>query len=397
MRLDDAFNIADLAARARRRLPRVVWDYLDGGAEDEVSLRENRAAFARYNFEPRVLAGAVHRDQSVTLFGRKLASPFLIGPTGLNGLFWPDGDLALARAAAARGIGFVLSTASNNSLEVVSASCHGPRWFQLYPWGDAAFSDRLLDRARGAGYDAVVVTVDTLIAGKRERDLRNRFSHEVRVTPRVILDGIMHPAWLTSVWLRKGKPRFENLAEFLPPGASAAALADFTRSQRNPSFAWSDVARLKRSWGGPLIVKGVLSAADATFAREAGADGIVVSNHGGRQLDGAPATIDVVGDVAEAVPDLTILVDGGVRRGTDVVKAIGLGADAVLLGRATLYGLAAAGEAGVGRALDILRDEVDRTLALVGVETLGSLRVGRVVRDVWANTAAARAASTAAI
>lgn len=381
MTLENAHSVADLAAQARRRLPRVVWDYLDGGAEDELTLRDNRAAFERYRLFPRALPGVAVRDQSVSLFDTAFSSPFLIGPTGLNGLFWPDGDLALARAAAACGVGFVLSTASNNSLEEVAASCAGPRWFQLYPWGDAAFSDRLLERARATGYGAVVITIDTLTAGKRERDLRNGFSHELRFSPSVVLDGLLHPAWSTSVWLRKGMPRFENLAEFLPPGSSAAELAEFTRSKRNPSFSWSDVARIKRSWGGPLLVKGILSAADAVRAGEAGADGVVVSNHGGRQLDGAPATIDVLAEVAgELRGRLTVLADGGFRRGTDVVKALALGADAVLLGRATLYGLAASGEAGVARALAILRDEVDRALALLGAGSVDALQGGSFVR-----------------
>ena len=380
MTIDSAVNIADLAALARRRLPRVVWDYLDGGAEDEATLRENRAAFQQWRLVPNVLTGNQRRDQSIELFGSRFLSAFMIGPTGLNGLFWPDADLELARAAAEAGVGFALSTASNNSLEQVAAVSTGTRWFQLYPWGDAAFSARLLERARGAGYHAVIVTVDTLTAGKRERDLHNKFSHEVRMTPSVVLDGLLHPAWLANVWLRKGMPRFENLAEFLPPGATAAELADFTRSKRNPAFAWTDVARLKEVWGGPLLVKGILSGEDALRAEEHGADGVIISNHGGRQLDGAPASVDMVAETVQAVGGrLAVLMDGGIRRGSDVIKAIALGADAVLLGRATLYGVAAGGRAGAARALAILRDEVDRTMALVGVRDLSELRTRRVL------------------
>ncbi len=378
--LKTATNVADFAAAARRRLPRVVWDYLDGGAEDETTLRDNRAGFERLKIMPRVLTGNAKRDQSVELFGTRFASPFMIGPTGLNGLFWPDADLALARAAASADVGFALSTASNNSLEEVAATGSGTRWFQLYPWGDAAFSARLLERAKRSGYSAVIVTIDTLTAGKRERDLRNGFSHELRITPRVVLDGLAHPAWLRSVWLGRGMPRFENLAEFLPPGASASQLADFTRSQRNPSFAWEDIERLKRTWEGPLLVKGILASADAVSALEAGADGVVVSNHGGRQLDGVPATIDALPDVVAAIGGRgRVLVDGGLRRGSDIVKAVALGADAVLLGRSTLYGLAAAGQAGATRVLAILRDEVDRTLALAGARSLVDLQQMQIV------------------
>lgn len=378
--LKTATNVADFAAAARRRLPRVVWDYLDGGAEDETTLRDNRAGFERLKIMPRVLTGNAKRDQSVELFGTRFASPFMIGPTGLNGLFWPDADLALALAAASADVGFALSTASNNSLEEVAATGSGTRWFQLYPWGDAAFSARLLERAKRSGYSAVIVTVDTLTAGKRERDLRNGFSHELRITPRVVLDGLAHPAWLRSVWLGRGMPRFENLAEFLPPGASASQLADFTRSQRNPSFAWEDIERLKRTWEGPLLVKGILASADAVRALEAGADGVVVSNHGGRQLDGAPATIDALPYIVAAIGGRgRVLVDGGFRRGSDIVKAVALGADAVLLGRSTLYGLAAAGQAGATRVLAILRDEVDRTLALAGARSLVDLQQMQIV------------------
>ena len=380
MPIENAINIADLAALAQRRLPRVVWDYLDGGAEDEATLHDNRAAFERWRLTPSVLTGNKQRDQSVELFGSRFRSPFMIGPTGLNGLFWPDADLELARAAADADVGFVLSTASNNALEQVAAIGAGTRWFQLYPWGDVSFASRLLERARNGGDQAVIVTVDTLTAGKRERDLRNNFSHELRLTPRVVLDGLLHPGWLSNVWLKKGMPRFENLAEFLPPGATAAELADFTRSKRNPAFCWDDIARLKERWNGPLLVKGILSGADALHARENGADGVIVSNHGGRQLDGAPASIDALPEVVQAADGrMAVLMDGGIRRGSDIIKAMALGADAVLLGRATLYGVAAAGRSGVEHALALLRDEVDRTMALTGASTISDLRTRRIL------------------
>lgn len=380
--MNRAISIADLAALAKRRLPKVVWDYLEGGAEDEITLRANREAIERLTFQPRVLAGGASRDLTVELFGARFATPFLIGPTGLNGLYWPDADLALARAAAKASVGFVLSTASNISLERVAEDVEGSRWFQLYPWGDSGFSDRLLERARRAGYSAIVVTVDSLVAGKRERDLRNGFAHQLRLTPRVIMDGLRHPAWLMSVWMNGGAPRFENLTEFLGPGASANELAEFTRSRRNPALDWSDVERLKARWKGPLLVKGVLSACDVEAAVRAGVDGLVVSNHGGRQLDGAPASMDVLEEVvAASAGRLVVLVDSGFRRGADVAKAIALGASAVLLGRAPLYGLAAGGEAGVARALEILRDEVDRTLGLIGCSAVSQLSADHLRRQ----------------
>lgn len=373
MRIEQAVNIDDLRDMARRRLPRVVFDYLDGGAEDEVTLNENRQAFARTKLRPKLLGGG-KVDLRTELLGQSLAAPLMIGPTGLNGLYWPDGDLVLARAAEKAGIGFALSTASNKALEDVAASVDTPLWFQLYPWGQPDFSRRLLERAEAAEYSAVMITLDSLVAGKRERDLRHGFSHEIRMSPSVILDGLLHPQWLSSVWLSGKRPRFENLVEFLGPGTTSADLAKFTRAQRNPHFSWEDVRRIRKQWKGPLLIKGVMCSEDAVRAREEGADGLVVSNHGGRQLDGSPATLQVLPEIIEAVDEtLPVLLDGGVRRGSDIMKALALGAKCVLLGRATLYGLAAGGREGVDRALSILLDEMCRTMLLIGCETPGEL------------------------
>lgn len=369
----DAVNIDDLRQAARRRLPDVVYDYVAGGAEDEATLHANRAAFQEVAFRPRILVGG-DVDASCTIFGQRYSAPFLIGPTGLNGLLWPDGDLCLARAAAAGGVGFTLSTASNTSLEQVAREVEGPKWFQLYPWGKPDFSARLLQRAVEAGYSAVMLTVDSLVPGKRERDLRHGFAHQIRFSPRIVADGLLHPRWLMSVWMRSGMPRLENLADFMPAGATASEMADFSRQQRNPFFDWEDVKRIRDAWKGPLILKGVLCAEDALKARSLGVDGIVVSNHGGRQLDGAPAAISVLTEVVGALDgNITVMIDGGFRRGTDVAKALALGASAVLLGRATLYGLAAYGEAGVARALEIFQDELVRTMRLLGRNRIGDL------------------------
>ncbi len=380
--IEKAVNIAGLARLARSRLPRVIWDFLDGGAEDESTLRDNRAAFERYRLRPAMLTGHAKRDMSVTLFGHRLSAPFLIGPTGLNGIYWVDADLALARAAAAEGIGFVLSSPANNSLEQVAAEGgDGIKFFQLYCWDQRPLWARQIERARAAGYKALIVTVDSVINGKRERDLRNRFAHEVRITPRVVWDGLTHPRWLASVWLRRGMPRMENIAPFLPAGADAHELAEFTRARRNLSLNWADIAWMRSQWTGPLLVKGLLTAEDARRAQAAGADGVVVSNHGGRQLDGAPATLDVLPGIAAAVGDsMTVLVDSGFRRGSDIVKALALGADGVLLGRATLYGVAAGGQAGAARALAILRDETDRVMTLMGCASVSELGADHVMR-----------------
>src|SRR5262245_36134713 len=240
-----AINIADLRDLARRRLPRVVFDYLDGGAEDETTLDWNRAAFRRWALVPRVLPGTGSVDLSVELFGDRLALPLIVGPTGLNGLFWPRADVLLARAAGEAGAGFALSTASNSSIEEVAAAGPGLRWFQLYAWGERSVSQRLMERAAAAGYRALLVTVDTLTVGKRERDLRNDFAHQVRYTPRIVLDGLAHPRWLVGVWLRGGVPRFGNFVEFAPPGITARALTAFVRARRNPALSWDDLAWMR--------------------------------------------------------------------------------------------------------------------------------------------------------
>ena len=377
-----AINIADLARLAKARLPGVIFDFLDGGAEQEATLRDNRAAFERYRLRPAMLSGHATRDLSVTLFGHRLSAPFLIGPTGLNGIFWTDADLALARAAAAEGVCFTLSSPANNALEQVAGEGgDGIKFFQLYCWDQRPLWARQIERAQAAGYKALIVTVDSVVNGKRERDLRNRFSHEVKITPRVVWDGLTHPRWLASVWLRRGMPRMENIAPFLPQGASAHELVEFTRSRRNLSLNWADIAWMRTQWRGPLLVKGLLTAEDAKRAQAAGCDGVVVSNHGGRQLDGAAASIDVLSEVVAAVGgSMTILIDSGFRRGSDIVKALALGADGVLLGRATLYGVAAGGQQGAARALAILRDETDRVMTLLGCGSVAELNADHIMR-----------------
>lgn len=372
-------NIEDLRRLAKKRLPKVIWDYLEGGAEDEVTLRRNRTAFDRYYFLPQTITGQGSRDLSITLFGQRLAAPFMVGPTGLNGIYVPDADLMLARAAAAVGIGFSLSAGSNNDIEAVAGVSSGPKFFQLYPWGGRAVAMRLLERAQSAGYCALIVTVDSLIPGNRERDVRNRFAHALHFSPGIVWDAVTHPHWVVSTWFARGMPRFENLAEFLPAGSDAYALAAYTRTQRNLSYSWADIRWLRSQWAGPLVIKGILTADDTRLAAVHGADAVVVSNHGGRSLDGLPATLDMLPSVIAAANGMPVLVDSGFRRGSDIVKALALGARGVLLGRAPLYGVAAAGEAGARRALEILLQETDRVMGLLGVasvEALGSRHLG---------------------
>lgn len=373
MNIDTAINIHDLRSLARRRLPRVIYEYLEGGAEDEITLRNSRAAFDEIGFIPQVTAGHRSPDLSTTLFGEALPFPAVVGPTGMNGIFHRHADLALAHAAGQAGMAFTLATASNDSIETVGAATKGVKWFQLYPWGDRKVWKRLLERARAAGFTCLVLTVDTPVPGNRERDRRNHFAHDVTITPRTVVDGLLHPAWLCSVWL-KGVPRFENLLEFVHPDASIHEIAEFTRKHRHPDLSWEDVADIRAMWEGPFLIKGVLSVADARKAILVGADGIVVSNHGGRQLDGAIPTLHALEAIADAVGDrLTLLADGGFRRGTDIVKALSLGARAVVLGRAPLYGVAAGGAAGATRALQIFEQETARVLTLLGCSSVQSL------------------------
>lgn len=365
-------NVEDYRRRAAQRLPRMVFDYLEGGAEDERGLARNRTAIENFRFEPQRLVDVSARDLSTELFGRKLPLPLLIAPTGLNGVFWPDGDVELARAAAKAGIPFILSTASTTRIEEVAERAGGELWFQLYVV-QRDLATALTRRALDAGYTTLVLTVDVAVNGKRERDTRNGFGIPFRYTPRVLLDGALRPAW-TLAQLRHGLPQLPNFASAAGPGNDVTAQAALMRRQMDASFSWTDLKALRDAWPHRLIVKGLLRAEDAARCEECGVDAVVISNHGGRQLEDVAATIDRVEEFASRV-DCPVLVDSGFRRGADIVKAVALGARAVLLGRATLYGLAAAGEAGASDVIEILRREIDTTLALIGAARLAD--VGR--------------------
>jgi (S)-mandelate dehydrogenase len=363
-----SISVADYREGARRRLPKMVFDFLEGGAEDEDGLARNLAAFRAIAFRPQRLVDVSRRAIACELFGAAVAAPIIVAPTGLNGLLWPKGDLALARAAARASIPFALSTAANASLEEIAEKAGGEIWFQLYVV-HRALGERLAARAAAAGYRTLVITVDVPVNGKRERDLRNGFSVPMRYSPRVVLDGLCHPRWTFDL-LRHGMPQMANLADkgCEDPEAQAALL----RREMDASFDWESLQRLRELWPHRLLVKGILSSADAQRCYACGADGVILSNHGGRQLDQAVSAIDVLAEIAGqgAGP---IFVDGGVRRGSDVVKALALGARGVLVGRAVLYGLAAAGEEGAFAVLEILKDEMDRTLALLGCPTIAEL------------------------
>lgn len=368
-------NIHDLRHLAQRRLPRVVFDYLDGGAESEVTLRENCRIFDDVTFRPRQAVAIPECDLRTCVLSADLAFPGILAPIGYSRLMHPDGEVAAAAAAEEAGLIYTLSTISGHKLENVRAASKGPVWYQLYLVGGREVAEGAIDRARRAGFSALVVTIDTPVAGMRERDPRNGMKEllggsifsKLPFLPQMFT----HPRWLVSFLIDGGVPKLENI---VIPSQGPMSLIDVTAALAQAVVTWEDIRWLKRIWTGPIVVKGVLTADDARRAVDEGAAAIVVSNHGGRQLDSAPATLKVLPEVVAAVNgQAEVLMDGGVRRGSDIVKAICLGARAVLLGRAYAFGLAAAGKPGVTRALEILRDDVERTLRLLGCPSVSAL------------------------
>jgi len=364
-----AYDIADLRELARRRLPRGVFEFFDRGNGDEVALVENRAAFERYKFTPHQLVDTSRRSQEVTLFGKRHKMPIAVAPTGSAGLAWYEGEIELARAAAKAGIPFTLATGSMTALERVAEQAGGTLWFQVYMWPDRAASHRLVERAKAAGYQAVVVTVDTPVPPGREYNLRNGMTVPFRFTRRNVTDVMLHPRWFAGVLMRylatTGMPRYENYPTEVKTRITALPMG--RSMMTTDSLTWDDLRVLRKLWPHALMVKGILRPQDAVLAADCGADAVIVSNHGGRAVDSTPAPIDVLPSVADAVGSrMTVLVDSGFRRGADVIKGLALGAKAVLIGRAPLFGTAVAGEAGAARAIEIYRDEIDRMLALIG-------------------------------
>lgn len=378
-----AYDIADLRELARKRLPKGVFEFFDRGNGDEVAVANNRAAFERIKLNPHALVDTSGRSQAITLFGREQKMPIVIAPTGSAGLAWHEGEIALARAAKAAGIPFTVATGSMTALERVAAEAGGNLWFQVYMWPDRSLSHGLIERAQAAGYEALVVTVDTPVPPGREYNLRNGMTVPFRFTRRNVTDVLLHPRWLMGVLLRylltTGMPRYENYPTAMK--ARITALPMGRSMMVTDSLTWDDLRELRRRWPHPLMVKGILRVEDARLAADCGVDGVIVSNHGGRAVDSTRAPLEILPEVVDAVGSrVTVLVDSGFRRGADVVKALALGASAVLIGRATLYGTAVAGEAGAARAIEIYRDEIDRLMALIGCPGIAALDASYLAR-----------------
>jgi (S)-mandelate dehydrogenase len=368
-----AFNIEELRQAAKRRLPRAVFDFIDGGAEDERTLRGNRAAFERVRLTRRVLVGVSQVSTETSILGRPAKLPIAIAPTGAVGFGWRGGDVAVARAAAAHGIPFSLSTSATASIERIAAEAPGRLWFQAYFFKDRDYTYGLIERAREAGYDTLMVTADLPVGGKRERDFRNDFSIPFRFTPRNVLDFATRPAWALDMLLR-GVPELENLTGMAMARGGTRNIVSSVGRDQDASLDWEVIKRVRGLWPGKLLVKGVVHPADAEQAVSLGCDGVIVSNHGGRQLDGELASFDALPGVVRAIGGRSaVLMDGGIRRGSDIFKALARGAQAVMIGRATYYGVCAAGEAGANRALEILADELVRTMQLCGVRCIADI------------------------
>ena len=372
----NSYNIFDLREKALRRVPRGLFEFVDRGTEDEVSLKNNRSIFDGIRFKPRTLVDVSRRTQDTIIFGVQHKMPLVIAPTGTAGLMWYEGEIALARAARAAGIPFTLATGSMTAMERVAEEAGGDLWFQLYMWPDRSLSHELVLRAKAAGYKALVVTVDGVSSGNREYNIRNGFTIPFTFSTRNIVDMVTHPRWLFGTMMRyfinSGMPTYANY-----PAAARAKLTAGPvgrSSLRSDSISWDDLDALRKIWPHKLIVKGMLDPDDAAKAVDHGADAIGVSNHGGRNLDGIISPIEALPQIVDAVGNrAAVFMDSGVRRGSDVVKALALGADAVMVGRSTLYGVAVAGEAGAARALDIYRDEISRVLALLGCRSIADL------------------------
>lgn len=374
MKTKDWYSIAQIRTRARSALPRPIFDYMDGGAEDEVSLRTSTSAFDRYEIVPRMLVDVSKLNSQTEIFGRRIDWPVMLSPTGLTRLFHKDAELAVAKAASDAGLPYCLSTLGTTTIEEFAGALPGPKLFQFYIFKDRGLTEEFVERARACNYDGLVLTADTVVGGKRERDSVNGLSLPPRLTPRGFLGFAAKPRWsLPALFGRKFD--FVNVAHRVEAmAAGPTSLQAYTAGQFDRTLTWKDLEWLASKWDGPLAVKGILHPQDAVIARESGADTVMVSNHGGRQVDTAVAPIDQIAPIADAVGGtMKIICDGGIRRGSHIVKALAQGADAVSIGRAYLYGLAAGGSDGVARALAILKDEYERCMILSGAATPADL------------------------
>lgn len=368
-------SVEDYRLTAKRRLPKMIFDFVDGGAGHEGTMRSNVAAFDRVVLRPRSLVDVSRRSTATTVLGESLSLPVILAPTGLQRLVHRHGELKAAAAAGQAGTAYIASTASGFSLEEIASAAQGPLWFQLYLWRDRALVESLVRRAAAAGYTVLVVTVDVPQVGLRLRDMRNGMSIPPKVTLRNLYEGARHPRWVRELFAGP-QITFKNIVDtdFARGVNGMSLMAHANRELTNPTTTWDELRWLKQAWPGKIVVKGLLTAEDAAAAVDAGADGVVVSNHGGRQLDGGPATLDVLPEVVAAVGDrCEVLLDGGVRQGADVVKAIALGARAVLIGRPYWWGLAVNGQQGVLDIIEMLRSELDNVLAQIGRPTIDSI------------------------
>ena len=375
MKIEAAVNLEDLRQMARRKLPRIAFDFIDGGADDELCLTRNRQAFERYRLLPRYLRDVSQLDTRVTLFGRTYAAPMGISPTGLAGLFRPNADLMLASAARQANVPFLLSSAANASMEDVMAVAPEHVWFQMYCTRDERINNDLVLRARRAGVSVLVISVDVPVNSNRERNKRNGFSRPFRMTPGIALDALGHPLWVLRYLRSGGIPMMRNWMPYAPQGASASEVADlYGTLTPAPMITWEHIERIRKDWPGPLVIKGLLHPGDVRLAQQHGADGVVISNHGGRQLDTAPSPLEVLPVIRAAVGEgFPLILDSGVRRGSDLVIARCLGADSTISGRPTLFGVAAAGEPGAARALQLLRHELETIMRQIGCAQLADL------------------------
>jgi L-lactate dehydrogenase (cytochrome)/(S)-mandelate dehydrogenase len=395
MNIDDAINIEDLHQLAKRKLPKVMFDYIEGGVEDERGLARNSAAFHRHHLLPRYLVDVSQRDQSQTIFGRTFTSPFGISPTGGVGLYQRrGGELLLAEAARDANIPYIMSGGSNASMEEAARIAPDNAWFQMYAAKDPAVTDALVGRARDNGLGALVLTVDVPVHPRRERNLRNGFANvrrggvleALKLKPSIIVEALTHPLWVYDYVRNGGAPTLGNWVPHAGNGASIPEVLEFNRTMTPASAqTWRDLERYRRLFPRTLIVKGIMNPADAIRAAEIGADGVIVSNHGGRQLDQAPASLDALPAIKAAVGDrMTVMLDSGVRRGADILIALCLGAEFVFFGRPTLYGAVAGGLPGVKKAIDIFRTEIDLVMGQIGCPSLDQLGPDFLWTEDWA-------------